>query len=83
MSSSWAPIPRDYSVICRDALGEGWFLSEPWTMRLVIASFIVLTGTALTVNALTVNALTLPVPASWRVQWRDVVARVSSSRAKP
>ena len=61
------------SVPVLAAFGGAWFLSEPLTLRLVIASTIVLTGIA----------LTLPLTASWRVQWRDVVARVSPSRAKP
>ncbi|GMR23525.1 MAG: DMT family transporter [Acidobacteriota bacterium] len=55
------------------AAGGVWLLSEGVTMRLVIASIIVLAGIA----------LTLPIPTSWRIQWRDVVARVSSSCAEP
>jgi len=58
------------------AAGGVWFLSEGVTMRLVIASVVVLAGIALT-------SLTLSIPTSWRIQWRDVVARVSSSRAEP
>ena len=54
------------------AAGGVWFLSEAVTIRLVIASIVVLAGIA----------LTLPISTSWRIRWRDVVARVTSSRAE-
>jgi drug/metabolite transporter (DMT)-like permease len=50
------------------AVGGAWFLSEPMTARLVIASIVVLTGIA----------LTLPLPSSWRIRWREAVARSRS-----
>jgi drug/metabolite transporter (DMT)-like permease len=53
--------------------GGAWFLSEGVTLRLVVASVVVLTGIA----------LTLPVSESWRIQWHDVVDRVLSSRVEP
>ena len=55
------------SVPVLAAFGGAWFLSEPITIRLVIASVVVLSGIA----------LTLPVP----LHWRDVVARVASPHA--
>jgi drug/metabolite transporter (DMT)-like permease len=54
------------------AFGGAWFLSEPLTMRLVIAAIIVLTGIA----------LTLTKPSRWQVPWRDVVAHPSASRVQ-
>lgn len=60
------------SLLCRYALGEGLMDAATFiTIRLAVASLVVLTGIA----------LTLPMPESWRVQWRSVVARLPSFRA--
>lgn len=54
------------------AFGSVWFLSEEPSSRLVVASVIVLSGIA----------LTLPLPANWRVRWRDAVGSRTPSRAR-
>jgi drug/metabolite transporter (DMT)-like permease len=57
------------SVPVLAAFGGAWLLAEPVTGRLVAASTVVLSGIA----------LTLPLPATWRVPWRDAAARRSAS----
>lgn len=70
--SATAAATLQLSVPVVAAFGGVWLLSESLTVRLVTASVVVLTGIA----------LTLPIPSSWRVQWRDAVGRMAASRAQ-